>query len=142
MLIQNAPNIALAPQVAPAAQAAKLANDSASAVVAASTPDAESKPDVKVETSQLGSQQAVEPKYSPQPSIEQLKNVVESINKTLKQANRNLEFSVDKDTNRQVVKLVDSETGDVIRQFPTDEMLAISHAIDQAQEGLLLKQEA
>jgi len=35
-----------------------------------------------------------------------------------------------------VVKLVDSETGDVIRQFPSDEMLAISKAIGQMQEQL------
>lgn len=141
MLIQNAPNLASAPQVASAARAVK-SSDSAPVTVAASPPEVEAKSDSKMEVSRSGLQQTVESKPLPQPSAEQLKNVVESINKALKQANRNLEFSVDKDTNKQVVKLVDSETGDVIRQFPTDEMLAISRAIDQAQQGLLLKQEA
>lgn len=153
MLIQNAPN------VAPAPQAARIASDSAPVAVAASSPEVDVKSDVKVEASRAGLQQAVESKSPPQPSAEQLKNAVDSINKALKQANRNLEFSVDKDTNKQVVKLVDSETGDVIRQFPSDEMLAISRALGkaqeemlvvletgdargQAQEGLLLKQEA
>lgn len=142
MLIQNAQNATPAPQVV-ATQVAKSASDGASVANAASPPEIETKSDVmKVEASRSGFQQAAEPTPSSQPSMEQLKNVVESINKVLKQANRNLEFSVDKDTSKQVVKLVDSETGDVIRQFPTDEMLAISRAIDQAQEGLLLKQEA
>lgn len=159
MLIQNAPNVASAPLVASASQAAKPASDSAPVAVAASPPETDIKSDVKVEASRAGLQQAVESKSPSRPSAEQLKNVVDSINKALKQANRNLEFSVDKDTNKQVVKLVDSETGDVIRQFPSDEMLAISRAIGkaqeemlvmletggargQAQQGLLLKQEA
>lgn len=141
MLIQNAQNATPAPQMV-ATQVVKSAGDGASVANAASPPEIETKSDVKVEASKSGFQQAAEPTPSSQPSMEQLKNVVENINKVLKQANRNLEFSVDKDTSKQVVKLVDSETGDVIRQFPTDEMLAISRAIDQAQEGLLLKQEA
>lgn len=76
------------------------------------------------------------------PSAEKLKEVVDNINRALKLANRNLEFSVDESTSKQVVKLVDSDTGDLIRQFPTDEMLAISRAIDQVRQGLLLRQKA
>jgi len=37
---------------------------------------------------------------------------------------------------------VDTETGDVIRQFPSEDMLAISRSIDRFQQGLLLKQKA
>ncbi len=76
------------------------------------------------------------------PTAEQLKTALDTINKTLKQNNKSLEFSVDKDTHKQVVKLVDTETGDVVRQFPSEQMLAISQSIDQYQHGLLLKQEA
>lgn len=72
----------------------------------------------------------------------QLQNVVDSINRALKQADKNLEFSIDEDTKKAVVKLVDSETGDVIREFPSKEALAISRAIEQMQQGLLLKQKA
>ena len=34
-----------------------------------------------------------------------------------------LKFSVDKDTNVTVVKVVDSETGEVVRQIPPEEIL-------------------
>ncbi|OGS90543.1 MAG: hypothetical protein A2Z95_00015 [Gallionellales bacterium GWA2_60_18] len=71
-----------------------------------------------------------------------MKQAVENINKALKQSNKNLEFSVDDDTKKVLVKLVDTETGDVIREFPTEEALAITRSIDQFQRGLLLRQQA
>ena len=84
-----------------------------------------------------------EPKNTPaQPTVAQLKSAVEDINKVLKQNNNALEFNMDTDTNKLTVKLVDTETGDVIRQFPSEDMLAISRSIDRFQQGLLLKQKA
>ena len=132
MLIQNTSNIAQAPQPA------RLASDSAPDVVVATPSNVEARPSTSVELPQRAVTQVAEQK----PSAEQLKNVVDNINKTLRQSNRNLEFSVDETTQKQLVKLVDTETGDVIRQFPSEEALAISRAIDQFQQGLLLKQEA
>lgn len=77
-----------------------------------------------------------------QPTAEQLKGAVDSINQAMRQSNRGLEFSVDSETKRPIVKMVDMETGEVIRQIPSDETLAISRSIDHFQQGLLLKQEA
>lgn len=74
------------------------------------------------------------------PSAEQLSNMVSNINSALKQAGSSLEFSVDASTKKTVIKLLDTETGDLIRQFPSEEMLAISRSIDRIQQGLLLKQ--
>lgn len=74
--------------------------------------------------------------------MEQLKRAAEAINKALRQSNRNLEFRLDEQTNRVVVKLTDTETGELIRQIPSDEMLAISRAIGEFQQGLLLRQKA
>lgn len=132
MLIQNTSSMAQAPQPA------RLAGDSAPNVVVANHSNVAAQPSVSLELPQT----AVKPVAEQQPSAEQLKNVVDNINRTLKQANKNLEFSVDKSTNRQIVKLVDTETGDLVRQFPAEEMLAISRLIDQIQQGLLLKQKA
>ena len=78
----------------------------------------------------------------PQPSAEELKSAVAAINKAMQQSNQALEFSVDTDTHRTVVKMVDTSTGELIRQFPSEETLAISRGIDQFQRGLLLKQKA
>lgn len=127
MLIQNIGNMT---QAAPPV---RLASDGAPEVAVATSSSVASPSAASPQAAQPAAQQA---------SAEQVKSAVENINRALKQSNKNLEFSVDESTNKQVFKLTDSETGDVIRQYPTDEMLAISRAIDQIQQGLLLKQEA
>ncbi|OGQ58254.1 MAG: hypothetical protein A3J24_00680 [Deltaproteobacteria bacterium RIFCSPLOWO2_02_FULL_53_8] len=132
MLIQNASNMAQAPQPA------RPASDSAPNVVAAAPSNVAAQPSASLELPQA----AAKPVAEQQASTEQVKSAVENINRALKQSNKNLEFSVDESTKKQMFKLKDSETGDVIRQYPTEEMLAISRAIDQVQQGLLLKQEA
>jgi hypothetical protein len=53
----------------------------------------------------------------------------------------NLEFSVDEGSGKTVVKLVDTETNTVLRQYPTKEALAIAKDIDRFQ-GLLINTEA
>lgn len=52
-----------------------------------------------------------------------------------------VEFSVDKDSNRTVVKVIDLETKKVIRQFPNEDVLAMSKVMDKFQ-GLMVKQTA
>jgi flagellar protein FlaG len=71
----------------------------------------------------------------------QLKDAVDSLNKAMKQINSDLEFSIDQDTKTTVVRVVDSKTGDTIKQFPSEEALAITRALDKMQ-GMLLKQKA
>ena len=52
-----------------------------------------------------------------------------------------LQFSLDADSGRTVVKLIDTQTEEVLRQFPSEEMLAVSKSIDRMQ-GLLVNREA
>jgi flagellar protein FlaG len=66
---------------------------------------------------------------------------VEAINAHLQRVSRNLKFSVDQDSGRVVVKVVDQETDTVIRQMPSEEALAISHALDKLQ-GLIIERKA
>ena len=44
---------------------------------------------------------------------------------------RNLEFSIDEETGREVVRVIDSDTKEVIRQLPPEQIL---HMIAQIQE--------
>lgn len=131
MLIQNVNNMAQAPQPV------RLASDGAPAAVVTAS-NVQARPSASLELPQSAVKPAAEQQYS----SAQLQDVLNNINKALKQSNKNLEFTIDSDTKRSVVKLVDSETGDVIRQFPSEEALSISKAIDRIQQGLLLKQEA
>lgn len=77
-----------------------------------------------------------------QTSATQLKNAVANINQMLQQANKDVEFSVDDSTKKSIVKVVDATSGDLIRQFPTEEGLSLTRAIDRIQNGLLLTQKA
>jgi flagellar protein FlaG len=83
-----------------------------------------------------------------QPSLEQVKTAVDNINKTMQESNQRVEFSIDPNSKTPVVKMIDTETGKLIRQFPSEEVLAIAQSIDQylnqhqLQQGLLLKQTA
>jgi flagellar protein FlaG len=53
---------------------------------------------------------------------------------------RDLVFSIDKDSERLVVKVVDSETQEVIRQIPSEEMLRIAKNLDAADSFMLREQ--
>jgi len=85
---------------------------------------------------------AAQPVAEPQPSTTQLKSALDNINQMLKQSDKGIEFSLDDSTNKSVIKVVDPTTGDVIRQFPSEDALAITRSIDRIQQGLLLKQKA
>lgn len=75
------------------------------------------------------------------PESEQVKSAVEHINKFVQTMSSDLKFTVDEETGIQVVKVVDTKTKDVIRQMPTEEILAIAQALDQLQ-GLIINQKA
>ncbi len=101
-------------------------------------------PDVRANGTAPARAVAVTPaQHAPlQASGEELKSAVAAINKVMQQSNRNLEFSVDTDSHRTVVRMVDTSTGELIRQYPSETTLAISRGIEQFQQGLLLKQKA
>lgn len=80
-------------------------------------------------------------KPSPPPSKEQVEVAVEAVQKAVEPVARNLQFSIDKETGKTVISVVDAATREVIRQIPGEEILAIARAIDRMQ-GLLLKQKA
>ena len=71
----------------------------------------------------------------------QLQGAVDAINAFLKPISSGIEFSIDEDSGKTIVKLMDKETNTVLRQYPTKEALAIAKDIDKLQ-GLLMKTEA
>lgn len=74
-------------------------------------------------------------------NADSLRHATEKINQTIRMMNSNLQFTVDQDTGMDVVKVVDTESKVVIRQFPSEEVLAIAKALDQLQ-GLLISEKA
>ena len=80
-------------------------------------------------------------KEDAQAELREVKQAVSDINKAMQFMSRQLEFSVDTDSERTIVKVIDQQTREVIRQMPTKEALEIGKALEKAQ-GLLIKQTA
>ncbi|ACR01487.1 MULTISPECIES: flagellar protein FlaG [Thauera] len=75
------------------------------------------------------------------PDIGEVQKALEEVEKAVAPMAQSLQFSLDKDSGRTVVKVMDTDTNEVIRQIPSEEVLAISKAVDKL-KGLLLKQQA
>jgi flagellar protein FlaG len=82
-----------------------------------------------------------DPSTRAQGGAEALQTAVEKIQEFIRKAASDIEFSIDEDSGRTVVKVVDRETEEVIRQIPSQEMLDLAQALDKLQ-GLLIKQKA
>ena len=76
------------------------------------------------------------------PSPESLQKMVDNANKVMDKMSSRLEFTVDDTTNKTVVKVTEAQSGKIIMQFPSEEMLSITRAIDSSQHGALLKEKA
>jgi len=73
--------------------------------------------------------EAVKTKDAPT-SMDELKDAVGKLNASMQANSRSLEFSIDEDSKRTVVKLIDVNTKEVVRQYPTEEALRISKSLD------------
>ena len=77
------------------------------------------------------------------PTLDQVNEAVSQLNKSAQAKSQGLEFSVDSDTKRTVVKVIDQSTKEVLRQFPSPEALEIAKSLEsKASTGLLIQQTA
>ena len=67
----------------------------------------------------------------------EVKRAAQEINQALASLNDHLQFSVDDATNSTVVKLIDGNTGEVLRQIPAEEILRL-RAYYKDHQGLLV----
>lgn len=87
------------------------------------------------------------PPSQPTPSqvvskLEQVQQAIEKVKQSIKPELANsLDFRIDEGSGKTVVKILDAETNTVIRQIPSEEMMAIAEAIEYMQgRGGLVKQ--
>lgn len=67
--------------------------------------------------------------------------VVAQVQETLKQVEPRVQLSVDSELNRVIVKVVESDSGELIRQIPPEEVLRVQRFLNE-HSGLLLTEEA
>ncbi|KIH85939.1 Flagellin protein FlaG [Pseudomonas batumici] len=65
-------------------------------------------------------------------SSDRLKQAVQDIEKFVQSIKRNLEFSIDEHSGQVVVKVIASETGEVVRQIPSEEALKLADSLSTA----------
>ena len=64
-------------------------------------------------------------------SRQAIERVVSELEAYVQSAQRNLDFHVDDKTGRVIVKVVDPTNDSVIRQIPSEEMIALSHRLQE-----------
>lgn len=70
-----------------------------------------------------------------------LRKMLDAANEALRASASSVQFSVEQESGRTVVLVVDEATHEVIRQIPSEEMMAIGREIERLQ-GLLMKGKA
>ncbi|HKS11860.1 MAG TPA: flagellar protein FlaG [Pseudomonas sp.] len=67
------------------------------------------------------------PELSAVDDANKVKSAVSEIEKYLNSTRRNLQFSTDEESGKIVVKVIASDTGELIRQLPSEEALRIAN---------------
>ncbi len=68
--------------------------------------------------------------------------LAEHFNQLAQQSGRELNFSVDQESDQLVIKVMDSGTGKVIRQIPSEEMLRLARELHTQELPALVQDEA
>ncbi|WP_081178917.1 flagellar protein FlaG [Colwellia sp. PAMC 21821] len=68
---------------------------------------------------------------------EQLEKVAQQLQEFMGKMNRSLEFLVDKDSGRDVIKVLDKGTGELVKQYPSEEILTLISKLSNATGNLI-----
>ena len=98
-------------------KSAKVATATEQDPLAAVTPIQQSKPEAAV-------------------SRTELQNAVDVVNQAVALEQRSLSFSIDDVSGRSVIKVVDFETDELIKQIPSEELLKVAQDIKRLQEEM------
>ncbi len=70
------------------------------------------------------------PKFDPEKFQAMLKEIIDRLNQQMKDSRRDLGFSVDDRINTFIVTVRNTNTGEVIRQIPTEVVVNMAHSIE------------
>jgi flagellar protein FlaG len=78
---------------------------------------------------------------APEKSSEDFEETLAGAKKAVEEAGAKLEFSIDQDSGKTIVKVMDSATNEVIRQIPSEELVTLAKNMTKM-EGMLISQKA
>ena len=73
--------------------------------------------------------QKLPPAPAAEPTKAQVEQAVQQLQSYLNDSQRQLQFQVDSASGRTIVRVVNPDTGELIRQIPSEEMLTLARAI-------------
>lgn len=93
------------------------------------------------QVSKAGSATAVDDTPHQKPDEKKVREAAAKISDFIESFTRDLEFSVDNDTRKIVIKVKVRDSGEVVRQIPSEEALKIADSLDTLR-GLLIREQA
>lgn len=107
---------------------------------------------LQVESKEAATLQSVDPSVKNKKeksnvvSLAEAEQIVEQGNKILSDVQRNLQFKIDEATKQVVVSVVDKKSGEILRQIPSEEILALAKRLKELDvmqvQGIFLKERA
>ncbi len=76
------------------------------------------------------------------PDDAKIANAIREIQDHVQTIQRDLEFTVDENSGRIVVKVIDAKSKEVIREIPPEEVMHLARNIEHTREGTILKAKA
>ena len=92
--------------------------------------------------SQLNKQAKVEPQAKKIMNDEEIEATVVKLNDFAQLVSRQLQFSVDEESGKTIVKVIDAETGESIRDIPPEEILKMQNQLREVSERFLNKEDS
>jgi flagellar protein FlaG len=100
---------------------------------------AEAAPAPKIERVQLHQPQRVDLGFRAEEMRKNLQEAVTRLNQQMQSKGRDLSFSMDERIDRTIITVKNLQTGEVVRQIPTEEVVRMAHSIEDM-KGVLFNQ--
>jgi flagellar protein FlaG len=94
---------------------------------------------VAISKVELQAPEKVDLGYNAEDLRKSIKQAVENLNQQLKDNGRDLSFQMDETINRPIITVRNLQTGEVVRQIPTEEVVRMAHSIEEG-KGLLFNE--
>jgi flagellar protein FlaG len=78
---------------------------------------------------------------APSPTREQVEQAAARVNEVLHGTTSRLEINIDPDLHKAVIKIFNGESGEVIRQIPSQELIDLAKHLDEP-KGILIRERA
>lgn len=78
--------------------------------------------------------------FSPQELRKTMEEMIDRLNELVKDNQRDLSFGLDKKINKFIIVVKNTNTGEVVRQIPSEEAIKVAHCIEDM-KGLLFNTE-